>query len=60
MYAFRRETKEECGIDVIVTNLDKVGVLQFEFVNEPQILEVHVFRTKRFSGKVTESEGRYY
>lgn len=54
---FHRETKEECGLDVTVTNLDKVGVLQFEFVNEPQILEVHVFRTTQFSGEVTESEG---
>ena len=51
-----RETQEECGLDV--TNLDKVGVLLFEFVNEPQFLEVHVFRTTRFSGEVTESEGR--
>lgn len=50
-----RETKEECGLDV--TNLDKVGVLKFEFVNEPQILEVHVFRTTQFSGVVSESEG---
>lgn len=52
---FHRETKEECGLDV--TNLDKVGVLKFEFVNEPQILEVHVFRTTQFSGVVSESEG---
>lgn len=52
---FHRETKEECGLDV--TNLDKVGVLKFEFVNEPQILEVHVFRTTQYSGEVSESEG---
>ena len=50
-----RETKEECGLDVI--HLDKVGVLLYEDVNEPQILEVHMFRTTQFSGEVTESEG---
>lgn len=54
---FYRETKEECGLDVSTANLDKVGVLTFEFVNEPQILEVHVFRATRYSGDVTESEG---
>ena len=50
-----RETKEECGLDV--SDLDKVGTLIFEFVGEPQLLEVHVFRTEHFTGTVTESEG---
>ena len=40
-----------------VTALDKVGVLLFEFVGQPQILEVHVFRTEHYSGEVAESEG---
>ena len=57
MCNYHRETKEECGLDVAIANLDKVGVLKFEFVNEPQILEVHVFRTTCYSGEVTESEG---
>ena len=57
MYIFHRETKEECGLDVSTANLDKVGVLKFEFVNELQILEVHVFRTTHYSGDITESEG---
>ena len=62
-----RETKEECGLDV--TDLDKVGVLFYEFVNVfevhgvhevsevREVHEVHVFRTTHFSGEVTESEG---
>ena len=50
-----RETKEECGLDV--SELDQVGTLIFEFVGEPQLLEVHVFRTEQYTGTVTESEG---
>lgn len=51
-----RETKEECGLDV--SELDSVGTLIFEFVGEPQLLEVHVYRTEHFTGTVTESEGK--
>ena len=50
-----RETKEECGLDV--SHLDEVGTLIHEFVGEPQLLEVHVYRTEHFTGTVTESEG---
>jgi 8-oxo-dGTP diphosphatase/2-hydroxy-dATP diphosphatase len=50
-----RETKEECGLDVL--ELDHVGTLIFEFIREPQLLEVHVFRTEHYTGTVTESEG---
>ena len=50
-----RETKEECGL--VVSNLDKVGVIMFEFVGEPQLMEVHVFRTETFTGEPYETEG---
>ena len=52
-----RETLEECGLTV--TELDKVGVIVFEFVDDPQLLEVHVYRTEQYSGEVTETEGAY-
>ena len=58
-----RETKEECGLDVRLTDLDKVGVLLYEFVNVSEVHkvlevhEVHVFRTTDFSGEDTESGG---
>ena len=55
MLLISRETKEECGLDV--SHLDEVGTLIFEFVGEPQLLEVHVYRTEHFTGTVTESEG---
>ena len=50
-----RETLEECGL--VVSSLDKVGVMLFEFLNDPQILEVHVYRTEQFEGVLQESEG---
>ena len=53
--AAKRETEEECGL--VVSELDKVGVILFEFVGQPQILEVHVFRTERYTGTPVESEG---
>lgn len=40
-----------------VSELDHVGTLIFEFIGEPQLLEVHVFRTEHYTGTVTESEG---
>ncbi len=49
------ETKEECDLDV--SNLDKVGVLIFEFVGQPQLMEVHVFRTYTYTGTPVETEG---
>ena len=52
-----RETLEECGLTI--TELDKVGVIVFEFVDDPQLLEVHVYRTEQYSGEVTETEGAY-
>ena len=53
-----REMKEESGL--LVSNLDEMGVLLFEFVDDPQIWEVHIFRTTHFSGNMTETEGNNY
>jgi len=52
--AAKREIKEEAGIEVI--NLDKAGIIEFEFKGNPEILEVHIFKSKNFSGEPTESE----
>ena len=46
---------EESGL--CVSDLDKVGVMLFEFVNEPQLMEVHVFRTWHYEGEPLETEG---
>lgn len=50
-----RETEEECGL--IVEDLDKVGVILFEFKGQPQLMEVHVFRTEHYIGQPIETEG---
>lgn len=54
--SFYRELYEESGLKVI-GDLDDVGVLTFEFINDPVILEVHVFRTHTWSGVPVETEG---
>ncbi len=40
-----------------MSELDKVGVILFEFVGELQLMEVHVFRTETFVGDPVETEG---
>lgn len=52
--AAKRELREEVGIEV--QNLNKVGIIDFEFKGNPEILEVHIFRSDNFSGEPTESE----
>lgn len=52
--AARREIKEEAGIDVL--DLDKMGVVEFEFDGKPDIFEVHIFKAKEFKGNPIESE----
>ena len=52
--AAKREIREEAGIEV--DEIEKVGLLDFEFKDNTEILEVHIFKAKSFSGKPTESE----
>ena len=52
--AARREIFEEAEIDV--QNLEKMGVLDFEFKGDPVILEVHVFKANGFRGEPRETE----
>ena len=37
--------------------LEEVGVLMFEFVGDPQLLEVHVYNALKYSGTPEESDG---
>lgn len=50
----KRELYEEVGIEAI--KLNKVGIIDFEFQGNPEILEVHIFKTDSFLGEPTESE----
>jgi 8-oxo-dGTP diphosphatase/2-hydroxy-dATP diphosphatase len=52
--AAKRELREEAGIEV--KSLEKLGVMDFEFKDNPVISEVHIFRADSFLGEPTESE----
>ena len=52
--AAKRETKEE--IDIDIDALEKVGIIEFEFQGNPELLEVHVFRVTQYSGNPKETE----
>lgn len=50
----RREVKEEAGIEI--EDLNKVGIIEFQFRDDSKILEVHIFKSENFLGKPQESE----
>jgi len=52
--AIKREIQEEAGI--VVSDLDKFGIVEFEFENGNDTIEVHIFKSENFSGEPTESE----
>lgn len=52
--AAKRELKEEAGIEVVFLN--KVGIVDFEFVGNHEILEVHIFKVEGFEGEPVETE----
>ena len=52
--AAKREVKEEAGI--VPLNLEKRGVLKFQFEGRHEILEVHVFSCSNFEGEIRETE----
>lgn len=52
--AARRELLEEAGVKV--ENIEMVGIIDFEFKGNPEILQVHIFRAGDFSGEPIESE----
>jgi 8-oxo-dGTP diphosphatase/2-hydroxy-dATP diphosphatase len=52
--AAKREIKEEAGIEV--KNLDRAGIIDFEFKDNSEIWQVHIFKSDDFSGEPAESE----
>jgi 8-oxo-dGTP diphosphatase/2-hydroxy-dATP diphosphatase len=52
--AARREVFEEAGLKV--SSLEKMGEIEFEFVNDPQALEVSIFKVSSFEGEPMESD----
>lgn len=52
--AARRELREESG--VTAGELEKLGIIEFEFEGDPTMLEVHIYRAESILGTPTESE----
>nr|CAD7263019.1 unnamed protein product [Timema shepardi] len=52
--AAMRELQEECGLHV--DEMDRVGLLEFQFEGDPVLLEVHVFTTTNFKGEPVETD----
>ncbi len=52
--AARRELLEESGLTAL--SLEKMGIIEFEFQGNPEILEVHIFRSGEVEGEPTESD----
>ncbi|XP_035232446.1 7,8-dihydro-8-oxoguanine triphosphatase-like isoform X2 [Stegodyphus dumicola] len=50
----KRELLEESGI--YADHLDNVGYLEFEFIQNPLIMQVHVFTSSTFKGQLQETE----
>ncbi|XP_025779138.1 7,8-dihydro-8-oxoguanine triphosphatase [Puma concolor] len=50
----KRELQEECGLTA--DTLHKVGRIVFEFVGEPELMDVHIFRTDSVQGTPAESD----
>lgn len=51
-----RELQEECGIEASPEDLEKAGILDFDFCNEPKPLQVHIFRVLSHIGEPIETE----
>lgn len=49
-----RELAEEAKVQI--TEIKKHGIIEFEFINEPEILEVHIFKGLGLVGEPTETE----
>jgi len=52
--AARREMAEEAGI--LAKNMEKRGILSFEFEGNPEVLEVHIFSISDLKDKPIETE----
>lgn len=52
--AAKRELREESGLEAV--DITKRGIIEFEFENDPKILEVHIFYVGKFEGEPKESD----
>nr|CAB3264483.1 7,8-dihydro-8-oxoguanine triphosphatase-like [Phallusia mammillata] len=51
-----RELQEECGLIVNEDDVRQIGMILFDFVGDDFFIEMNIFKTKKFTGVVQESE----
>lgn len=51
-----REVAEECRVNVKAHDLQRIGLLQFEFVGKNLFIEVNVYKADLFEGEAAETE----
>ena len=51
-----REVKEECGLDLNPCDVVQLGLIHFEYENNPIHIEGHIFEVQNYSGEIIESE----
>ncbi len=49
----KRELAE--GAEIEISNLEKMGILEFEFHGDPDINEVHIFKASTYRGEIMET-----
>ncbi len=52
--SIKREMKEESGVEL--KDLKKIGIIDFEFMNNPETLEVHIFKSTSFKNEPMETD----
>ena len=56
LYVFKREAKEESGLDLLT--LKNIGKIDFQFEHKmSETLECHLFCADSFTGEIQETEG---
>ncbi len=52
--AAKREMREEAGVEIV--EMEKIGIITFEFAGKELLREVHIFKVREFQGEPKESE----
>ncbi|MFA6397664.1 MAG: 8-oxo-dGTP diphosphatase [Candidatus Paceibacterota bacterium] len=51
----KRETEEECGLVIEISDLEKVGIIEYNFKDGSETKIVHIFKCSHFKGEPVET-----
>ncbi|ETW08261.1 hypothetical protein H310_00892 [Aphanomyces invadans] len=54
--AAAREMTEEASIEIHGKDMERMGTLVFTFKDKPEVMQVHVFQTRAYSGSPAETD----